>query len=97
MQPPGGASQFQCPGQDKAAGRYITLRAALFFCGQSDRNRLTIQLFSSNPRSLVICVPQGRQLNAPPNKPEETMTAEPMLTSDIIGLTGTAPLSRRGS
>jgi carboxymethylenebutenolidase len=30
------------------------------------------------------------------NKPEESMTAEPMLTSDIIGLTRTAPLSRRG-
>src|SRR5476651_1438186 len=30
------------------------------------------------------------------NKPEETMTAEPLLTSDIIGLTRTAPLSRRG-
>jgi carboxymethylenebutenolidase len=35
-------------------------------------------------------------LNANLNKPEETMTAEPTLTSDIIGLTRTAPLSRRG-
>src|ERR1043166_943321 len=32
---------------------------------------------------------------APPC-PEETMTAEPMLASDIVGLTKTAPLSRRG-
>jgi carboxymethylenebutenolidase len=31
-----------------------------------------------------------------PDKPEETMTAEPNLTSDIVGLTKTAPLSRRG-
>jgi hypothetical protein len=30
------------------------------------------------------------------NQPEETMTAEPILSSDIIGLTRTAPLSRRG-
>src|ERR1700742_4520298 len=29
-------------------------------------------------------------------KPEETMTAEPNLASDIVGLTRTAPLSRRG-
>jgi carboxymethylenebutenolidase len=35
-------------------------------------------------------------LNANPNTPEETMTAEPMLTSDMIGLTRTEPLSRRG-
>src|SRR4051794_32471022 len=31
-----------------------------------------------------------------PNLPEEIMTAEPMLASDIVGLTKVAPLSRRG-
>src|SRR6195952_3606542 len=32
----------------------------------------------------------------PPSREKNTMSAEPMLTSDIIGLTKTAPLSRRG-
>jgi carboxymethylenebutenolidase len=44
----------------------------------------------------LICVPQALPAEYTSNKPEETMTAEPMLTSDIIGLTRTAPLSRRG-
>jgi carboxymethylenebutenolidase len=40
----------------------------------------------------------ARELLNAPAKPEEesNMTAEPLLTSDVIGLTKTAPLSRRG-
>jgi carboxymethylenebutenolidase len=44
----------------------------------------------------VICVPQALPAEYRSNAPEETMTAQPILTPDIIGLTRTAPLSRRG-
>jgi len=36
------------------------------------------------------------KLNAPPKKKEAAMSAEPLPTSDVIGLTKVAPLSRRG-
>src|SRR5947209_4763869 len=51
---------------------------------------------ASNPRSGVICVRPALPAEMQPNQPEEAMTAQPILTSDIIGLTRHAPLSRRG-
>jgi hypothetical protein len=36
------------------------------------------------------------KLNAPPKKKEAAMSAEALPTSDVIGLTKVAPLSRRG-
>jgi carboxymethylenebutenolidase len=48
------------------------------------------------PRSRVICLQQPGLLKPNPDKAGGNMTAQPILTSDIIGLTRTAPLSRRG-
>jgi len=49
-------------------------------------------------RSQAICVFTGTySLNAPPEVLEEqAVSAEPILTSDVFGLTKTAPFSRRG-
>jgi carboxymethylenebutenolidase len=47
-------------------------------------------------RKQVICVPQKVLLNANPDRLEDHMSLEPLLTSDVIGLTKVAPLSRRG-
>src|SRR6185369_10482484 len=47
-------------------------------------------------RKQVICVRTGLQAECASQKRRAAMSAEPLLTSDIIGLTKVAPFSRRG-
>src|SRR6202021_2354942 len=79
--------------------RYTTL-TALFFMALCPGRRIYPRSYppTSLPgsRRLVTCVGRKFRLYAHLNHEESIMSAEPMLTSDVIGLTKVAPFSRRG-
>src|SRR3954447_15224750 len=58
-------------------------------CAVRSPNRLT-------SRKQVICVRAGLQAECASQKRRTAMSAEPLPTSDVIGLTKVAPFSRRG-
>jgi hypothetical protein len=96
MQLTGRREPILMSGAGKAAGRHTPPQAALFLSEIAARQTPLRSRIRPNPRSRVICVQQRCLLKPKLTKPEETMPAQPILTPDIVGLTRTAPLSRRG-
>ena len=76
--------------------RYTAPTALFVWRGRKSGSLSESHNRASLPRRRVICL-QRQLLYARPDPLEDNpMSAEPMLTSDVIGLTKVAPFSRRG-
>src|ERR1700674_4491231 len=85
-------------GAGKAVSVILRRRPCFLSCSTGLTCR-AIRRCRRRPRKLVICVPRALLAVCafrPVHRGKSSMSAEPLLTADVIGLTTVAPFSRRG-